>query len=74
MSINNKKKNPAWCSGVSGAVNGYGWGVVRAKEDEDGRSAAVSSPVVGTRGIACTNSREDCAIVAAVELGPFVHV
>ena len=45
------------------------------------------SPVVGTRGIACTNSREDCAIVAAVkvvtfaanaraelELGPFGHV
>ena len=45
------------------------------------------SPVVGTRGIACTNSQEDCAIVAAVkvvtlaanarvelELGPFVHV
>ena len=32
------------------------------------------SPVVGTRGITCTNSREDCAIVVAVELGPFVHV
>ena len=32
------------------------------------------SPVVGTRGIACTNSWEDCAIVTAVELGPFVHV
>ena len=45
------------------------------------------SPVIGTRGVACTNSREDCAIVAAVrvvtlainarvelELGPLAHV
>ena len=61
--------------------------MVRAKEDEDGRSAAVSSPIVGTRGIARTNSWEDCAIVAAVrvvalainarvelELGPLAHV
>ena len=38
------------------------------KEVEDGRSAAVCSPVVGTRGIACTNSQEDCAIVAAVKV------
>ena len=34
--------------------------MVRAKEDEDGRSAAVSSLVIGTRGITCTNGRLRC--------------